>query len=120
MGVSSKREQSSKLERALLSSNVILECFGNAMTVKNANSSRYGKFVRIEFDQTTKAITGARLERYLLEKSRVCHRSAGERNFHVLHQVARSRGIVDPNGMTLVMIQSRLSISEGKPRIGRT
>jgi myosin heavy chain 9/10/11/14 len=80
------KEFYSHLEEQILATNPILEAFGNAQTVRNNNSSRFGKFVRIEFDKGGK-IHGARIERYLLEKSRVIHRSQGERSFHIFYQI---------------------------------
>ncbi|KAL3665958.1 hypothetical protein V7S43_008757 [Phytophthora oleae] len=75
----------------LMSANPILECFGNARTLRNDNSSRFGKFVRMFFEGdelgASLRMVGTSVETYLLEKVRVVHQNDGERNFHVFYEL---------------------------------
>jgi Myosin head (motor domain) len=70
----------------VLESNPLLEAFGNAKTVRNDNSSRFGKFVEIQFSKQGR-ISGAAVRTYLLERSRVVQTNDPERNYHVFYQV---------------------------------
>ncbi|KAF8657591.1 hypothetical protein AX16_002172 [Volvariella volvacea WC 439] len=79
------------LERQILQANPILEAFGNAQTQRNNNSSRFGKFIRINFAPDG-SIAGANIDWYLLEKSRVVVRSEAERSFHVFYQLLAAGG----------------------------
>ncbi|KAG7649627.1 Dilute domain [Arabidopsis thaliana x Arabidopsis arenosa] len=72
------------VEQQVLESNPVLEAFGNAKTVRNNNSSRFGKFVEIQFDKQGR-ISGAAVRTYLLERSRVCQISDPERNYHCFY-----------------------------------
>ncbi len=70
----------------MLESNPLLEAFGNAKTSRNDNSSRFGKYVEINFNKRG-VISGAAIRTYLLERSRVVAVNAPERNYHVFYQV---------------------------------
>ena len=75
------------LERKLLESSPVLEAFGNAKTVRNHNSSRFGKFMKICFTEGDFQLCGALVETYLLEKSRVTDPGPGERSYHIFYQL---------------------------------
>jgi len=77
--------KSNSIEAQVLQSNPILESFGNARTVRNDNSSRFGKFIEIQFTRSGKLV-GAQIETYLLEKVRLVTQSTGERNYHIFYE----------------------------------
>ena len=82
--------QSSTESLKILQCNPILEAFGNAKTLKNNNSSRYGKFIEINMTLSYQ-VSGLSNTTYLLEKSRVVHQGVGERNFHIFYQLLNSK-----------------------------
>lgn len=77
---------SAPVEEQVLESNPLLEAFGNAKTSRNDNSSRFGKFVQIDFDALGR-VTGASISTYLLERSRVVSIRSPERSYHIFYQL---------------------------------
>ncbi|XP_035852694.1 myosin-16-like [Sander lucioperca] len=92
VGASGSKASDSKgsLEDQIIQANPVLEAFGNAKTIRNNNSSRFGKFIRIHFGPTAK-LAGADIESYLLEKSRVISQQAAERGYHIFYQLLSGR-----------------------------
>lgn len=85
---SRRRAEHAPLDKRLMDTNPILEAFGNAKTLRNDNSSRFGKLLKLHLDPNHNfSLHSASLETYLLEKSRVVSVAEGERNFHVFYQV---------------------------------
>ena len=86
------------IEQQVLQSNPILECFGNARTLRNDNSSRFGKFIEIKFsslDGHSYRIIGATIRTYLLEKVRLVRQARGERNFHCFYELIKGGSPLD-------------------------
>ncbi|XP_059208280.1 unconventional myosin-XIX [Centropristis striata] len=77
-----------RIERRVLDSNPIMEAFGNACTLRNNNSSRFGKYIQLQLDRC-QLLVGASVQTYLLEKTRVSCQPASERNFHIFYQMMK-------------------------------
>uniref|UniRef100_A0A8C2BTN1 Myosin XIX n=1 Tax=Cyprinus carpio TaxID=7962 RepID=A0A8C2BTN1_CYPCA len=75
-----------KIERRVLDSNPVMEAFGNACTLRNSNSSRFGKYIQLQLNGS-QLLVGASVQTYLLEKTRVAFQAPTERNFHIFYQI---------------------------------
>ncbi|XP_076329205.1 myosin heavy chain, muscle-like [Tachypleus tridentatus] len=123
VGASTKKEDQQKtskkgnLEDQVVQTNPVLESFGNAKTVRNDNSSRFGKFIRIHFGGMGK-LAGADIETYLLEKARVISQQPAERSYHIFYQLM-SNGI--PNMRETLLLSDDIYdyhfVSQGKVEI---
>lgn len=91
----------SSLEETILEANPVLESFGNAKTIRNKNSSRFGKFTEIHFDNNFK-LSGAAISHYLLEKSRIVTQNADERNYHIFYELCAGASVQQKAAFTLM------------------
>ncbi|XP_018320013.1 unconventional myosin-IXa isoform X2 [Agrilus planipennis] len=82
--LSQKGSHGSGVEQTILSAGPVLEAFGNAKTAHNNNSSRFGKFIQVNYKENG-MVHGAVVQKYLLEKSRICSQGKNERNYHVFY-----------------------------------
>ncbi|KAM6906949.1 unconventional myosin-XIX [Xenentodon cancila] len=86
--VAKSQDTVERIERRVLDSNPIMEAFGNACTLRNNNSSRFGKYIQLQLDRC-QLLVGASVQTYLLEKTRVACQPANERNFHIFYQMIK-------------------------------
>jgi len=101
-----------QLEDQILNANPILESFGNAKTTRNDNSSRFGKFIQVQFSKSG-FIAGAVIDHYLLEKSRVCKQAKDERNYHIFYQLFAGSTPTQKEQMQLSNLQDYVFSSGG-------
>ncbi|XP_076163013.1 myosin heavy chain isoform X10 [Ptiloglossa arizonensis] len=119
VGASTKKaddanQKKGSLEDQVVQTNPVLEAFGNAKTVRNDNSSRFGKFIRIHFGPSGK-LAGADIETYLLEKARVISQQSLERSYHIFYQMM-SGSVAGLKDMCFLSnnIYDYVNVSQGK------
>ncbi|KAM4889425.1 LOW QUALITY PROTEIN: myosin-15 [Thomomys bottae] len=100
------RKKPEILEAQIMQVNPILEASGNAKTLRNDNSSRFGKFIRLHFDARG-VLSSADIEIYLLEKSRLTYQQMGERNFHIFYQMIAGKKELHGTYKVLELCHSR-------------
>merc|ERR1739838_367912 len=108
--------QKGNLEDQIVQTNPVLEAWGNAKTIRNNNSSRFGKFIRIHFGTSGK-LSGGDIEVYLLEKSRIIYQLKAERNYHIFYQIMRSEKPDMIEGLQLTVPEDYFWLSQGVPRV---
>lgn len=106
-------EAMSETEEQILATNPIMEAFGNAKTTRNDNSSRFGKYIEIMFDNKTNII-GAKIRTYLLERSRLVFQPLKERNYHIFYQLAAGASAEEREALELLPIEEFEYLNQGQ------
>ncbi|QIW98515.1 hypothetical protein AMS68_004033 [Peltaster fructicola] len=107
----------SETEEQILATNPIMEAFGNAKTTRNDNSSRFGKYIEIMFNDSTE-IVGARIRTYLLERSRLVFQPLKERNYHIFYQLVAGASDAEREELGLGPVEHIDYLNQGgAPRI---
>ncbi|XP_075883468.1 unconventional myosin-Va-like [Nelusetta ayraudi] len=104
------------VEERVLASSPIMEALGNAKTIRNDNSSRFGKYIEILFDKKHRII-GANMRTYLLEKSRVVFQAHGERNYHIFYQLCASSHLPEFKAFKLGCTDDFHCTNQGQSRL---
>ncbi|CAL3965931.1 unnamed protein product [Diplocarpon coronariae] len=105
-------EAMSETEEQILATNPIMEAFGNAKTTRNDNSSRFGKYIEIMFDDKT-AIIGAKIRTYLLERSRLVFQPLKERNYHIFYQLVAGASEKERQELQLLPVEEFNYLNQG-------
>lgn len=112
--LSQKGSHGSGVEQTILSAGPVLEAFGNAKTAHNNNSSRFGKFIQVNYKENG-MVHGAVVQKYLLEKSRICSQGRGERNYHVFYYLLAGASDEDRHSLHLKKIESYHYLNRSGP-----
>lgn len=114
-GARSKRgpEAMSETEEQILATNPIMEAFGNAKTTRNDNSSRFGKYIEIMFDDKTNII-GAKIRTYLLERSRLAFQPMKERNYHIFYQLVAGASAQEKQELNILPVEEFDYLNQGQ------
>lgn len=102
-----------EIEKQILATNPIMESFGNAKTTRNDNSSRFGKYLEISFDNKN-LICGARIQTFLLERSRLVYQDQNERNYHIFYQMVSGLEKRLKNKLYLTRVQDYHYLNQGQ------
>jgi myosin-5 len=102
----------SETEEQILATNPIMEAFGNAKTTRNDNSSRFGKYIEIMFDDKT-SIIGAKIRTYLLERSRLVFQPLKERNYHIFYQLVAGASEREQQELNLLPVEQYEYLNQG-------
>ncbi|KAL7899127.1 P-loop containing nucleoside triphosphate hydrolase protein [Trichoderma sp. TUCIM 5745] len=105
-------ETMSETEEQILATNPIMEAFGNAKTTRNDNSSRFGKYLEIMFDDKTNII-GAKIRTYLLERSRLVFQPLKERNYHIFYQLVAGASDEEREALNILPIEQFEYLNQG-------
>jgi myosin-5 len=105
-------EAMSETEEQILATNPIMEAFGNAKTTRNDNSSRFGKYIEIMFDEKT-SIIGAKIRTYLLERSRLVFQPLKERNYHIFYQLVAGASESERQALDLLPVEQFDYLNQG-------
>lgn len=100
----------------ILEATPLLEAFGNARTVRNDNSSRFGKYLEVYFKNGS--IIGAKVTQYLLEKSRIVTQAPGERNYHVFYELLGGINNTEKQKYGLIEADKYFYLNQGKIKLG--
>ena len=109
-------ELMSETEEQILATNPIMEAFGNAKTTRNDNSSRFGKYIEIMFDDKT-SIIGAKIRTYLLERSRLVFQPLKERNYHIFYQLVAGASESERQALDLLSVEQSDYLNQGSSPI---